>query len=90
VQGQSFESLLGHPEEKINEVIYTRFKIADNVVSDRYSYSLFENGEEMLFDLKKDPQENQNVAAKPEYADSLKEMRKKLKEQMAKAQAAAL
>ncbi|MDF7823443.1 sulfatase [Pontiellaceae bacterium B12227] len=90
VQGKSFEVLLDDPEQKINEAVYTRFKAADNVVTDRYSYTLYENGEEMLFDLKKDPQENQNVANNPEYSKTLQRMRSNLKEQMAKAQALAL
>ena len=90
VQGKSFEALLDHPEQKLNEVVYTRFRAADTVVTERYTYTLFESGEEMLFDLKKDPQENQNVANNPEYSKALKGMRSKLKEQMVKAQAAAL
>jgi len=90
VQGKSFEALLDHPEQKFNEVVYTRFRAADTVVTNRYTYTLFETGEEMLFDLKKDPQENQNVANNPEYSEALKSMREKLKEQMAKAAAAAL
>ena len=85
VQGKSFEPLLEDPEQKINESVYTRFIPADNVVTERYSYSLYKNGEEMLFDLKKDPQENQNEAGNPEYSKILERMRKLLKGHMAKA-----
>jgi len=89
VQGQSFSVLFDEPQTKINDVVYNRFKRSDAVVTDRFTYSLFDNGEEMLYDLKKDPQENQNMAGNPEYRKTLKSMRSMLKEQMQKAQAVA-
>lgn len=85
VQGKSFEALLNDPKKQINKSVYTRFKVADNVVTDRYTYTLFENGEEMLYDLKKDPQENLNVANNPEYSETLQRMQSILKQQMEKA-----
>ncbi len=88
VQGKSFAAVLNKPDTKINEVVYNRFKSADAVITDRFTYTLFENGEEMLYDLKKDPQENRNIAGNPEYSKTLKTLRKQLKEQMTAAQTA--
>ena len=51
----------------INEVVYTRFKSADTIVTQRFNYTLYENGEEMLYNLKSDPGENVNRASDPEY-----------------------
>ncbi|KAA1259073.1 Arylsulfatase [Rubripirellula obstinata] len=82
VQGKSLQTLLKNPEDQINDVIYTRFREADAVVTDRLTYSRFENGEEMLYDLEMDPQENENVANSPEYAQQLRSMQAKLSEQM--------
>ncbi|MFC1765322.1 sulfatase [Planctomycetota bacterium] len=88
VQGKSFAALLDNPKETINDTVYARFKGADTVVTDNFTYSLYANGEEMMYDLKKDPQENQNVAGNPEYSNTLKSMRKKLEKRMAMAQSA--
>lgn len=88
VQGKNFAALFDTPETQINEAVYSRFKTADAVVTERFTYSLFENGEEMLYDLQKDPQENMNIAGNPEYSKTLKSMRKKLKERMSVAEAA--
>lgn len=82
VQGKSFETLFENPKNQINDVVYTRFRAADAVVTDRFTYSRFENGEEMLFDLLNDPQENRNVAGNPKYKESLEDMRSKLNQQM--------
>ena len=62
VQGKSFDAVLSDPRHEIRQAVYTRFTIADTIVTDRYTYSRFENGETMLYDLKKDPDENTNIA----------------------------
>mgnify|MGYP000277118508 CR=1 FL=1 len=90
VQGTSFEAVLDDPTSSINESAYARFKGADAVVTDRFNYTRYENGEEMLFDLQKDPKENQNVANNPEYSKALKGMQSLLKQQIAKAEAVSL
>lgn len=75
VQGHSFIELLDAPEKKINEAVYARFKEADAVVTDRFTYSKYSNGEEMMYDLQQDPKENCNIVKNPEYASTLKLMR---------------
>jgi arylsulfatase A-like enzyme len=90
VQGQSFSALFDTPETVINEAVYSRFKSADAVVTDRFTYSLFENGEEMLYDLKKDPKENINIAGNPEYSKALSTMRMHLTKKIAEAEGATL
>ncbi len=88
VQGYSFESLLDDPKKNIYDDVYSRFKNADAVVTHRFTYSLFANGEEMLFDLEKDPEENRNLANRPDYASTLQAMRSKLKDRVKLAKAA--
>ena len=88
VQGQSFAAVLENPEREINDSVYARFKAADALVTDRFTYSLFSNGEEMLYDRGNDPQENQNVAKNPEYNKQLKSMQKKLAQRMKFAESA--
>lgn len=82
VQGQSFAPVFDEPKTEINEVVYSRFKTADAVVTKRFTYTLFENGEEMLYDLKKDPQENINIAGHPEYKTTIQQMRNHLQAQI--------
>ena len=86
VHGKSFKAVMENPELTFNEVVYTRFQKMDAVVEKDFVYSLFENGEEMLYDHRIDPQENKNVAAEKTYADDLERMRAELKLQQAKAQ----
>jgi iduronate 2-sulfatase len=88
VQGHSFASLLDAPDKKINEAVYARFKEADALVTDRYNYSLYANGEQMMYDLQKDPQENLNVVGDPEYATALVLLREELQRRIALAESA--
>jgi len=88
VQGHSFAELLDAPDQKINEAVYARFKEADAVVTDHFNYSRYANGEEMMYDLLKDPQENRNVVGDPEYASTLKLMREELARRIRLAEAA--
>lgn len=60
--------------------------IGDAVFTDGFSYTSYNGGQsEMLYDLRKDPDENQNVAGKAEYAATLKEMKALLIQRQAEA-----
>ncbi|MCF8362668.1 MAG: sulfatase [Prolixibacteraceae bacterium] len=86
LQGKSFVSIMDDPAQSFNDVIYTRFKSMDAVVEKVFAYTLFDNGEEMLFDHRIDPQENKNLAGNKAYSVDLERMQNKLKEQMEKAE----
>jgi len=86
VQGRAFTGLLEEPAKPFREAAYSRFTSADAVITDRFSYTSYSNGKsEMLYDLEKDPQENVNVAGDPGYAETLAEMRKRLKQRISEA-----
>jgi iduronate 2-sulfatase len=85
VQGREFTVLLDKPTTPFREAAYSRFVKADAVITDRFSYTSYGKAE-MLYDLEKDPQENENVAAKPEYKDDVAKMRKLLKQRIAEAE----
>lgn len=85
LHGKEFTAVLKKPTKTIRKYAYSRFESADAVVSDRYAYTVYEEGGEMLFDHDLDPDENINVAQKAEYADILKEMQKYLEEAKARA-----
>jgi arylsulfatase A-like enzyme len=86
VQGRDFTALLDDPKKPFHEAAYSRFLNADAVITDRFSYTSFDNGKsEMLYDLSKDPQENKNVAGDPKYAETVATMKKLLKKRQAEA-----
>jgi iduronate 2-sulfatase len=86
VQGRSFVELLSQTQKPFREAAYSRFLSADAVITQDFSYTSYSDGKsEMLYDLKKDPQENANVASKPEYAETIKKMRTHLAKRKADA-----
>jgi arylsulfatase A-like enzyme len=86
VQGRSFEALLDNPEKPFRDVVYTRFKQGDAVVTDRYNYTGYiKSGTDMLYDLKNDPDENRNVSGNPENAKIVADMKARLAERMQEA-----
>ncbi len=71
VMGKSFKSVLENPDTDFKEAVYARFKVADAIVTKDFTYSFFENGEEMLYNRKIDAEENINVVADPIHASTL-------------------
>lgn len=81
VQGRSFATLLDDPGQSFRDVAYSRFGSGDAVVTERFNYTSYNGGKaEMLHDHKHDPQENENVAGKPEYKETVLRMRALLKQ----------
>lgn len=79
IMGESFTSVIDNPKKSFRENVYARFKKADAIVTEDFTYSLYENGEEMLYNRKLDPEENKNVVADGSYNTVLEDMRKALK-----------
>lgn len=75
LQGKSFDALLEKPNQPFHDAIYGRFKNMDAVIGKDFSYTVFSNGEEMLFDRRTDLLENHNVAGMAEYVEDLAHMR---------------
>ncbi len=88
VQGQSFGPLFDNPEATHNDEIYNRFKKADAIITSRFTYSRFQGGSEMLFDLQKDPQENTNLASREDHLPTIETMRSKLDQAIQTAESA--
>jgi iduronate 2-sulfatase len=88
VQGRSFTTLLDQPTQPFREVAYSRYGSGDAVITERYSYTSYSGGKsEMLYDLVKDPDENENVVGNPEYAETVSKMKKLLKTRLDEAAA---
>jgi iduronate 2-sulfatase len=83
VQGKSFEEVLDDPEKAFRNVVYTRYGGGDAVVTSQFNYTMYGSGKaQMLYDLKKDPNENVNVAGNPEYSKTVDDMKALLKTKM--------
>lgn len=81
-EGRSFVPLLKDPDRRWKEAVYSRYHRGDSVRTDRYCYTEWRrNGEvyaRMLYDQKLDPKENVNISERPENAELVGELAKKL------------
>ena len=80
MQGRSLEQLLDGKTQEHREVVLTELfdehgSRQTTIRTRRYKYYCPENGQELLFDLEKDPDEVHNCIDEKEYADALSQMR---------------
>jgi arylsulfatase A-like enzyme len=85
VQGRSLVPLIDDPKQSFRDAVYTRYMQGDCVVTEQFIYTQYRNDGEMLYDLKKDPRENRNVAADPLYTQTLGKMKSLLTASLAEA-----
>jgi len=78
LQGTSFVPLLKDPGRPWKKAAFSKYGPAESVITDRYNYAEFRNGERMLYDLKGDPSENVNVAEEPANKDLVATLAKML------------
>jgi len=81
VEGKSMVTLLRDPEQDWKKPAYTKHGGGISVATSDYSYTEWGSKERMLFDLKKDPDENINVAEDPNYKEVVKELSANIKRQ---------
>jgi arylsulfatase A-like enzyme len=74
LQGKSFVPLLKNPSKGWKDAVFSRYHGGESVTTERYSYSEWNDGNHMLYDHKKDPDENVNVAGLPEYAQLVEKL----------------
>jgi len=88
LQGSSMLGLLENPSGPGKSAVFPRWKLAENVRTDRYSYSEFrtDDGElvsHMLYDSVNDADETVNLADQPEYAADVSRLRALIAENIA-------
>lgn len=79
LEGRSFVPLLRDPDRPGKKAIYSRYFNGQSVRTDRYCYTEWAKGSarpyaRMLYDHKLDPDENVNIAERPENAALVKEL----------------
>ena len=82
LQGVSFSKIAADPEAEFRDSVYSRFQRGDTVFTQRFAYTRFDEGSEMLFDYQTDPNETRNVVNHPAYADDLVQIRDLLNERI--------
>ena len=91
LQGHSLVPLLEQPNRKdwVRDSSYTVLgskKVVHNSIrSGQYRYSLYDGGEEELYDHQSDPEEFTNQAKNPEYAPAIGNLRKMIEERISDA-----
>ncbi len=89
LQGRSLAPLMQNPGMKWNEAIFSRWHSGESVRTDRFLYTEWRDKKgavsaRMLYDHKKDPDENVNVAEEAAYADDVKRLHTILSAHLAK------
>jgi arylsulfatase A-like enzyme len=74
LQGTSFKPLLSSPARPWKKAAFSKFGPAISVITERYNYAEFNNGDRMLYDLEMDAAENVNIAGDAEHQDRVKEL----------------
>jgi hypothetical protein len=73
---------LDQPQTTFRESVHSRF--GDTIVTEHFSYTSY-GKTEMLYDLRDDPQENTNIAAKPTSRETVERMKVLLKQRQQEA-----
>jgi hypothetical protein len=80
LEGTSFKSLLQTPGLEWKSAAFSKYGPAVSVITPRFNYAQFNDGQKMLFDLSTDPDENVNLAASPEHKNTLNRLGHMLKD----------
>ena len=74
LQGSSFKPLLKNSDQPWKKAVFSRFGPARSVLTERYNYGEFKNGDRMLYDLENDAAENVNIAENAEQQTLVNEL----------------
>jgi iduronate 2-sulfatase len=85
LEGTSFKPLLGDPRLKWKSAAFSKFGPARSLVTNKFNYAEFDDGQKMLFDLSADPDENVNLATSPEHKKNLNRLGNMLRDGWRKA-----
>ena len=71
--------LMNNPKQQWKKAAFTRYGNGLSVTTSHYSYTEYGNSaQRMLYDRKKDPSENENVAEAEEHKETAKQLSKLL------------
>ena len=79
LEGFSFKPLLDKPRMLWKKAAFSRYGPAASLITPRFNFVRFKDGEKMLFDLNSDPEENLNLATHPKQKENLARLEKMLR-----------
>ena len=79
LEGFSFKPLLDKPRMLWKKAAFSRYGPAVSLITPRFNFVRFKDGEKMLFDLNSDPEENLNLATYPKQKENLARLEKMLR-----------
>lgn len=79
LEGISFMPLLEKPRMLWKKAVFSKYGPAVSLITPRYNFVRFKDGEKMLFDLRTDPEENLNLATFPQQKENLDRLEKMLR-----------
>jgi arylsulfatase A-like enzyme len=85
LEGTSFKPLLENPRLKWKSAAFSKYGPAVSVITSRFNYAQFNDGQKMLFDLSVDPDENVNLTPVPEQKENLERLGNMLRDGWRKA-----
>ncbi len=74
LEGQSMVPLLREPGQPGKKAAFTKWRDGLVVTTRDFTYTEYRSNQRMLYDRRKDPDENVNVAGDPEYAETVEKM----------------
>jgi arylsulfatase A-like enzyme len=80
LQGTSFKPLLSAPRKPWKKAAFCMFGKSKSLVTERYNFVEFTDGEKILYDLERDPQEDVNIAGEPENIELVRTLSRRLEE----------
>ena len=82
-EGVSLASILADPGSAKDRTVLQGNHESFSLINQQWRYTRYENGEEELYQVSKDPGEHNNLAAKPEFAPVIKELSTQLPKETA-------
>ena len=74
LEGKSLVPLMKNPNKLGKKAAFSKWRNGTSVTTTEFSFTKWDNNQKMLFDLKKDPQENENIAENPIYMEKVEEL----------------
>lgn len=84
IQGKSFAPLFDNPDQPWKQSVFYRTGAGETILTETHAYTEWINDKtgqpyaRMLYDYRSDPEENENIADKPENKKLIKELQEKL------------
>ena len=79
LEGKSMLALLRDPAQPWKQAAFTKWRDGLVVTTKDFTYTRYSDNQHMLYDRRKDPDENVNVAGNPEYAEVIRKMKIRLR-----------